>query len=130
MLYYREVLIPFSTLESAAITRRLIITSGVATEQWFMFPDGPYGLAHMQVWHHGWMVWPWDQGESYHWNNFVYHIQDRYPFVAEPFEVVLRCWNLDDTFDHSLTFAMVVDPLPPLGETENLVAILQDLGLE
>ena len=130
MYYLKEILVP--SLQPALTPQRTVIkvTAGIAREQWFMFPDGPYGLVHMQVWHHGWQVWPWLPRESFHWNNYVFHIQDRYPFTAEPFEVVVKTWSFDDFYDQPVTFAMTVDPMPPPTELADLTALLEDLGLE
>ena len=130
MYFYREITVPPNTLAASPLVTRIGVTAGIAREQWFMFPDGPYGLTHLQVWHHGWQVWPWTPGESFHWNNYVYHLQDRYPFEAEPYELVVKTWNLDDFFEHHVTFALVVDPLPPPTELADLSALLAELGLE
>lgn len=129
MFYYLEVTTPANTPASTPQRTVLKVTSGMAREEWFMFPDGPYGLAHIQVWHHGWQVWPWDPLQSLHWNNYVFHIQDRYPFTAEPYELVLKTWNLDDSYAHNVTFALTVDPLPPPTELADLTGLLTELGL-
>lgn len=130
MLYQVEIGTPAQTLAAAPRETRIRITSGIAREEWFMFPDGCYGLMHVQVWHHGWQVWPWSPGASFHWNNYVYHIADRYPFSAEPYELVVKTWNDDDSYLHHVTFAMVLDPLPPPTELADLTALLEELGLD
>lgn len=130
MYYSKEILVPALTLESDPQITRIHVTKGIAREEWIMFPDGPYGLVHLQVWHHGWQVWPWSPGESFHWNNYVFHAQDRYPFSTPPYEVVIRTWNNDDFYPHHVTFAMTVDPMPVELELQDLTQLLIDLELE
>ncbi len=130
MYYYREVTVPANTTEKNPQVTVLKVTMGIAREQWVMFPDGCYGLTHLQVWHHGWQVWPWDPQQSFHWNDYVYHIQDRYPFTAEPLELKLVTWNVDDFYAHTITFATVVDAMPPPDELQSLSDLLVELGME
>ena len=130
MYYFQEITVPANTTEASPQRTVLKVTAGIAREQWVMFPDGCYGLTHIQIRHHGWQVWPWDPRQSFHWNDYVFHIQDRYPFTAEPYEMVILTWNLDDVYDHTVTFAMVVDASPPPTELADLAQIMQELGME
>lgn len=130
MYYYIEVPIPANTPAATPKIDVVRVTSGVSREVWVMFPDGPYGLAHMQIWHHNMQVWPWDPHTSFHWNYQVFHIEDRFPFSAEPYELVIKTWNLDDSYLHHVTFAMTLDPLPPPTEMADLTGLLQELGLQ
>lgn len=129
MFYQVEITTPANTLQANAQITRLRIHPGMTRRVWIMFPDGPYGLAHMQIWHHGWQVWPWSPGESYHWNDYVYTFEDRYPFTSEPYELVMHTWNLDDSYEHDVTFAMTLDPAPPPTELAELSELLEELGI-
>jgi len=129
VLYFVEIAVPAQTPELTPLETRIGVTSGLCREQWFMFPDGLYGLTHLQVWHHGWQVWPWTGLTSFHWNNYVYHTQDSYPLTAEPYEFVVKCWNDDDSYLHHVTVALVIDPLPPSSEMAELSQFLEELGL-
>jgi len=129
VFYVIDIPTPANTLASSPLETRLVVTAGIAREEWFMFPAGCVGLAHMVVEYQSRQVWPALPGTSLHWDDVMIHVEDRYPFEEEPFDVVIKTWNLDDTYDHTLTFAVVVDPAPPLGEMEDLEAALRDLGL-
>lgn len=117
MLYKAEITTPVNTTADIALSRptyaapvRLRVFPGVVTQVWVGFPKGCFGLAHLQVWNWGWCVWPWDQQESFHWNDYMFSFADRYPLDDEPFELVLRAWSYDDFYEHTLTFMALVEP--------------------
>jgi len=130
MFYQREVLIPANTPARTPVVDRLNVFPGLATHAWFMFPAGCYGLAHIQVWHQGWQIWPWTPLESFHWDNHVFDFEDRYPIESEPYEFVVKAWNEDDFFSHSIIFAVTVDPAPQAESYSSMVTALSMLGFE
>jgi len=129
MLFQAEILTPANTPASAPIVTRLAVYPGVTRRVWAGFPQGCYGLAHMQIWHWGWQVWPWTPQTSFHWNNYQFTFEDRYPIMEEPLEFVIKTWNLDDSYDHTLTFSITIEPAPPEEELEKLHEALLALGL-
>lgn len=129
MYFAAEVLTPANTPASAPVVTRLRVYPGVVRQVWLGFPPGCYGLAHIQVWYCGWQVWPYTPQTSYHWDNYVFAIEDRYPLVEEPLELVLKTWNLDDSYDHTLTFGCIIDELVPEDELRSLHESLVALGL-
>lgn len=129
MFFQAEILTPANTPASAPIIHRLAIYPGVTTQQWVGFPRGCYGLAHMQIWYWEWQVWPWTPQTSFHWNDYMFTFYDRYPITEEPLEFVIKTWNLDDTYPHTLTFAVTVEAAPPEEELRALRRALEMLGL-
>jgi len=124
-----EVATPPNTPASAPVVARLAVYPGVTRQVWVGFPRGCYGLAHMQIWHWGWQLWPWTPQTSYHWNDYMFTFEDRYPILEEPLELVVKSWNLDDSFEHTLTFAVTVEPAPSEEEIRELRERLLALGL-
>ena len=129
MLFQAEILTPANTLASAPVITRVRVYPGIVTRVWAGFPQGCFGLAHMQVWHWGWQVWPWTPQTSFHWNDYMFSFEDRYPITVEPLEFVVKTWNLDDFYPHTLTFMVTVEPAPPLEELEALYRTLEELGI-
>ncbi len=129
MYFHCEAFTPAQTPEGAPVITRLGIYPGVVTRIWVGFPAGCYGLVHMQIWYCGWQVWPYTPQTSYHWENYVYVVDDRYPIVDEPLELVIKTWNDDDSYDHTLTFACTIEPAPPEEELRQLQERLVALGL-
>jgi len=129
VLFQAEILTPANTPASRPIKTRLAVYPGITGRTWVGFPPGPKGLAHMQIWHSGWQVWPWTPGTSFHWDNHIFTFQDRYPITVEPLEFVVKTWNLDDSYPHALTFMVTVEPAPPPEEVRELHRTLEALGL-
>jgi hypothetical protein len=127
--YLVEVTVPSQTPASDPQVTRIEVYPGMVTQEWFGFPPGCYGLAHIQVWHHGIQLWPFSPHESFHWDGYVYELTDRYPIDSEPYELVVKTWNEDDTYDHALTFAVEIEPAPLVAGTEGLAEVLRDLGI-
>lgn len=129
MFFQAEILTPKNTLPTAPLITRLVIYPGMATEEWVGFPRGCAGLAHMQIWYWGTQIWPYTPQTSFHWDEYVFNFHDRYPFLEEPLELVIKTWNLDDSFPHELLFALTIEPAPPEEEIRDLRRSLQMLGL-
>ena len=129
MLFQAEILTPANTPASSPVITRLRIYPGIVKRVWAGFPHGCFGLAHMQIWHWGWQVWPWTPQTSFHWNDYMFTFEDRYPIKEEPLEFVIKTWNLDDSYAHTLTFAVTIEPAPPEEELRELHEALLALGL-
>ena len=129
MFFQAEILTPKNTLATAPLITRLVIYPGMATEEWVGFPRGCAGLAHVQIWYWGTQIWPYTPQTSFHWDEYVFNFHDRYPFLEEPLELVIKTWNLDDSFPHELLFALTIEPAPPEEEIRALRRSLQMLGL-
>lgn len=129
MFFQAEILTPANTPATAPIVTRLGIYPGVTTQEWVGFPRGCYGLVHMQIWHWGWQLWPWTPQTSFHWDDYMFTFYDRYPITEEPLELVIKTWNLDDTYPHELLFATTIDAAPPEEEIRELRRRLEMIGL-
>ena len=136
MLYKAEITAPVNTvadraqgLPTVAEPVRLRVAPGLVTQVWVGFPEGCYGLAHVQIWHWGWPVWPWSPGESFHWNNYVFTFNDRYPMTVQPYEFLLRAWSFDDSYAHTITVMTLVEPSPPMREVSALEMVLMNRRL-
>lgn len=129
MFYSTEIELPANTLALTPVIVRLGVHPGIVQHVWFGFPRGCFGLAHIQVWDKGWQVWPLTQRKSLHWENIVIDFDDRYPILAEPFEFVVKGWNLDDTYQHTLWFACVIEPDLIISAGRDLQSILHELGV-
>ena len=129
MFFQAEILTPRNTLATAPLITRLTVYPGITTQEWVGFPRGCDGLAHMQIWHWGWQLWPWTPQTSFHWNDYMFTFFDRYPITEEPLELVIKTWNLDDTFPHALTFACTIEAAPPEEEIRELRRRLEMIGL-
>lgn len=66
------------------------------------FPPGCCGLAHVQLFDGLYQVFPATPGESFHGDNVTLSFQDLYYKSGGPYELVIRTWNEDESWDHDL----------------------------
>jgi len=101
MIYTSTIITPAGTAEKSIRDVTLKITSGLI---WLMevdFPPGGCGLLHVQVFDGSYQVLPATPGESLHGDAVVMKFDDLYFKKAAPFELMIRTWNEDDTWDHA-----------------------------
>ncbi len=151
MLFSVNIPTPANTPEASPVVTRVRVYPGVTGQTWVGFPPGPKGLAHMRIYHWGSLVWPTYTGAeswattlptapgivtanplrlpSFAWDNYVFTFQDPFPLTAEPFEFVIKTWNEDDFYPHTIFFAIIINPAPPEEELRRLHRTLEALGI-
>jgi len=129
MFYKIDLTVPPLTSRYSPVEARVRVFPGVTRRVWIMFPPGPKGLTHVVIHHWGWQIWPWAPGTDFAWDNFVYTFEDRYPIIAEPLEFVMKGWSDDDSYPHTISFAVTIDPEGPREEVETLESIYEALGM-
>lgn len=114
-MYYKwERSIPANTLEADAIEERLQLTWGTIREIHVGFPPGPAGLVHLQVRDKGWQIVPWTPLQSLAWDNYVFVLPCDYRLDVEPYDLMIRAWNLDDSYTHTVFVGVVLDENVPM----------------
>lgn len=136
MLCKAEIIAPVNTpadialgIPTYATPVTLHVYPGFVTRVWFGFPYGCFGLAHLQVRHWGWQAWPWTPLQSFHWNDYIFTFEDRFPLITEPHEFTLHAWSYDDFYEHTLTFMCFVEPAQSVIRPEQIRQVYEDLGV-
>ncbi len=111
MFFSHEVTIPANTTEVAPVNTVARITGGVITKVLFRPRPGHNGLLRCRVMYHEHQLFPATPGESLHGDTFPVDWEENELIESEPFELVLRAWNTDDTYAHTFDISFVV--LPP-----------------
>lgn len=118
MYYQQEITIPANTSESGYITEVLKLAKGKITRVIVGFPLGCAGLVHITINDKGWQLIPWSPGKNLAWDNYVFDLGINYRIDAEPYELVLRGWNLDDSYAHTLFVGVL---LTEGGNIDNMI---------
>jgi len=108
MIYSQEIIIPANTLAGLSLSRQLDIVEGVITRVWVRWRWGSANLCGAAIYRAGFQVWPTTGSE---W--FPSAIQDTefaedYEVTDEPMHFIIRGYNLDDTYPHTLWVGMSV----------------------
>jgi len=129
MLFKVECPTPALTTKNSPVVTLCKVYPGEVTNVWIGFPKGCYGLAHLQVHHWGWPVWPWSPADSFHWNDYMFSFADKYPLTAEPYEFKILTWNRDDFYPHTPVFMVLVEPAQREMSQDQMRQVYADLGV-
>lgn len=102
MFYVFSVTVPHSTPQSSPLVTDLELGPGEITQVEVGFAWGAAGLAHVQIWLAEHQVWPTNAGASFAWNDYNHVFPESEPCAGPGEHWSIRCWNLDDTFDHTI----------------------------
>ena len=110
-----------NTVETSPATKPIQLTKGRITHWWVGFPPGCHDLVKVTVYEFEHQILPRGEDEEIYWNNYVYSIPDSYPLVEEPYEIEVRAWNEDDTYDHTVVVGVALEPI----EKETLMDLMR-----
>lgn len=102
MFYEWAIQVPKNTTAAAPLETVEKIALGMIIKVEVQFPAGCAGLAHCKILHQESQVWPTPPSTSFASDNHTITIEENYEITAEPYHLKLVCWNLDDTYDHTL----------------------------
>ena len=102
MIYSSTITTDAGTAEGSKADVTLQLTSGLVWLFEVDFPPGCCGLQHVQLFDGSYQVLPATIGESLHGDSVTMRFDDLYFKQAAPFELKIRTWNLDDTWDHTI----------------------------
>ena len=102
MIYTSSITTEAGTVEGAKEDITMQITSGLIWLFEVDFPPGCCGLLHVQIFDGLYQVLPATTGESLHGDAVTVRFDDLYFKQAAPFELKIRTWNDDDTWDHTI----------------------------
>ena len=127
MLYVLALTIPANTAEAAPYEEDLKLTDGVITRVEVEFPAGCQGLVHSYARQAIHQVFPTNPDADLCSDNHVIAWHDYQDLDTDPRVLTISGWNVDDTYDHTITVRL---ELEPLAVTPSLVdEIKQLLGL-
>lgn len=102
MLYSAAVTIPANTTESNPHEEYLEVCFGHITQVSALFPAGHAGLTHLQIFYQTRPLFPTTPGQSLVGDGTQHTFNDRWPIFEVPAQLVLRAWNLDETYEHTI----------------------------
>ena len=116
MLYVFPLTIPANTPETAKQKTTLKLTAGKVTRMMVEFPAGHVGLTHLHINRGLYQIAPANPDASFKSSNeTIKWVEDI--DLAAPAQFEAYAWNEDDTYDHTITVRI---ELEPRAETLNL----------
>jgi len=108
MHYSFDLEIPANTLEAAKISLVCPVNYGILRQVEIFFPWGCAGLVHVQIHRFQRQIFPSNIDSDYADNDYHLKLEEYYPILELPYSLVVWGWNLDDYFDHTITFRFSV----------------------
>ena len=115
MLYAKEVTVAPNTPKTGYVDFTLKLTKGKVKRISVFFPWGCAGLCGVQIIHRTWQIYPLSRGEWLLGNEREFNYESIIDLTSEPYEVIIRAYNEDDTYEHhpyiavEMTKGLVVD---------------------
>jgi len=110
VLYVLALTIPANTAEAAPHEEDLKLTDGVITRVEVEFPAGCAGLAHTYARQAIHQVFPTNPDGDLCSDNYVAAWMDYEDLDTDPRILTIGGWNLDDTYDHTITWRIELTP--------------------
>jgi len=113
VLFEASITIPKNTTAAAPTTVMLRIAHGIISKIMVRPRPGHAALAHCVILHHEHQIAPSTLGMDFAGDAFPIDWEEYYEVYQPPYELKLKGWNEDDTYEH--TFDIFVAILPRKG---------------
>ena len=111
MFYVFPLTIPASTPETAKQITTLELARGTVRRVNVEFPAGHVGLTHLFLRRGLYQVWPSNPEANFKSSNETISWDDDNKLDTQPYRFVAYAWNDDDTYEHTITVRLQLEPL-------------------
>jgi len=108
MFYEFAVIVPKNTTEASPLKTDVLLAPGVIRYVEVQFPRGCVGLAHAAIHDELHQVWPSNPDGDIASDNARIAWRDDFPITNAENRLILRTWNEDDSYSHTITFRFEV----------------------
>jgi hypothetical protein len=124
VIYVFPITIPANTPETSKLKTPLTLTRGKVTRVMVEFPAGHVGLTHLAINRGLFQLWPVNPETAFKSSNETIIWEEDYNLNTPPFQLEAYAWNEDDTYDHTITVRIVVEPLTIVQDLAGQIAHL------
>jgi hypothetical protein len=110
MLFEKSITIPITATQANPTTATMGIAHGIITKIMVRPRPGHAGLAHCVILHHEHQIAPSTENMDFAGDTFPIDWEEYYECYQPPYELKIKGWNDDDTYEH--TFDIFVAILP------------------
>jgi len=113
VLFEKSITIPASQTQASPTVVTMGIAHGIINKIMVRPRPGHAGLAHCVILHHEHQIAPSTEGMDFAGDTFPIDWEEYYESYQPPYELKIKGWNDDDTYEH--TFDVYVAVLPRKG---------------
>jgi hypothetical protein len=133
MKYEFEITVPANTSYSDRLDEELKLDKGIITQATCYFPLGCMHLARFKCFHSQYQLAPFNREGYVSGEGTEVLFLKNYELLQRPYSLRIELWNVDDTYDHTLTFRILVEPswlaIPQLQQSKLLSRIAKGITL-
>jgi len=111
MFYEFRITTPANTPASAPLQTELQLDAGAITAVEVLFPSGCIGLVHLTISDELHQVWPVNADADISGDTFPIGWRDDFELTDTPYTLRADVWNLDDSYEHTVTIRFEFVPL-------------------
>jgi len=109
MIFQKTLTIPAETEQANPTMIRMHLTAGTLSLIHPLVPSGCYGLTGVRIMRGGFQLWPMNEGEWFVADGFTDTFPMQFELDAAPYEITIEGYNLDETYDHSISFRVEIN---------------------
>lgn len=126
MFYSEEITVPANTTRRDYQETAFKVTKGIITRIAVFFPWGCAGLVYVQIARRTWQVFPLTRDEWISGNDKTIDFKTNIELTSEPYDLMVRMYNLDDTYEHS---PIIMVEMVSGGLSDRFTQNMAELGL-
>lgn len=125
MIFVEHLTIPAGTGETSPVSVNIPIIKGTITLVSVQFPPGVNALAHVKILWGLYQLFPSNEQGDFSTGGETVVWDEQIEITAEPLQLVMKGWNDDTTYDHTITLRLVMRPATTQQSTSQILAALQ-----
>lgn len=129
MLFETSITIPKSTASTSPTIEMLGIAHGIISKIMVRPRPGHHALAHCVILHHEHQIAPSTEGMDLHGDSPPIDWEEYYESYQPPYELKIKGWNDDDTYEHTFDIYVAVLPRKAIMATAIIDAIKSFFGM-
>lgn len=130
MLYSKHISVPAGRTAALPVQTYIKVNRGMIYYIWVTVPAGCNNLVHWRILHQGHPFLPVNQDAYISGNDFTYQFPSFEEIKENPEILLIECWAPNSSYDHSLSFQILILPksyIMPIGATEGIMESLENL---
>ena len=110
MLFQASITIPANTTQTSPTEVILRIAHGIITKFMVRPRPGHSAVAHLVILHHEHQIAPSTENMDFRGDTFPIDWEEYYESYQPPYELKLKGWNDDDTYEHAFDVFVAILP--------------------
>lgn len=128
MIFTAAISTPANTSKDAPVTTAIQIVFGTITNVKVFFPPGVNALAHIKLLYGLVQIFPSNEQADFAGGDVMFDWPEDIDITAEPTQITAVTWNDDDTYPHTITVHIVMQPAQQKNSVQSVLNAVNSGG--